>query len=231
MRLASHGRARPAGAPWGLTVQVRAVRRSARSTRARNSRRTRSATLAPHVLPLPEEGHLLDLREDARDGLRLDKVARRAGQLLTQSVDDHQIIGVARGTTVARVEKHVTRRPLVHARVVQLNWGRVRGPSAFRHLVRGRDHSGAETDAWWRCGAAPHRVNDLEQHGYGERIPVAFSGDLGWAAAFTLTVLTSMSSSSTAVFMIARTGRRTADRTIRGTSTGGPATRPGRGLG
>ncbi|MGZ8761673.1 MAG: sugar-binding transcriptional regulator [Aeromicrobium sp.] len=67
--------------------------------------------------------HLVTMRENANDSLRLEKVAKLAGQLLTDMVDDHQIIGVAWGTTVSRVVKHIARRPLVDARVVQMNGG------------------------------------------------------------------------------------------------------------
>jgi DNA-binding transcriptional regulator LsrR (DeoR family) len=67
--------------------------------------------------------HLVAVRKSANETRRLDQVARMAGPLLTEAVDDHQVIGVAWGTTVAHVVGHVARRPLVDARVVQINGG------------------------------------------------------------------------------------------------------------
>ena len=67
--------------------------------------------------------HLVAVRKSANETRRLDQVAKMAGPLLTEAVDDHQIIGVAWGTTLTHVVRHVARRPLVDARVVQINGG------------------------------------------------------------------------------------------------------------
>ncbi len=67
--------------------------------------------------------HLVAVRRSANETRRLDQVARMAGPLLTEAVDDHQVIGVAWGTTLSHVVGHVARRPLVDARVVQINGG------------------------------------------------------------------------------------------------------------
>lgn len=67
--------------------------------------------------------HLVAVRKSANETRRLDQVARMAGPLLTEAVDDHQVIGVAWGTTLSHVVGHVARRPLVDARVVQINGG------------------------------------------------------------------------------------------------------------
>jgi DNA-binding transcriptional regulator LsrR (DeoR family) len=67
--------------------------------------------------------HLVAVGKSANETRRLDQVARMAGPMLTDAVDDHQIIGVAWGTTLSHVVAHVARRPLVDARVVQINGG------------------------------------------------------------------------------------------------------------
>ena len=67
--------------------------------------------------------HMVSVRESANENLRFDQVARLAGRLLTEAVDDHMYIGVAWGVTLSHVVKHLGRRPLVGATVVQINGG------------------------------------------------------------------------------------------------------------
>ena len=67
--------------------------------------------------------HLVPVRESANENLRFDQVARLAGRLFTEAVDDHQLIGVAWGVTLSHVVRHLGRRPLVGSTVVQMNGG------------------------------------------------------------------------------------------------------------
>ncbi|MDR1432230.1 MAG: transcriptional regulator [Propionibacteriaceae bacterium] len=67
--------------------------------------------------------HMVAIRDAANENLRFEQVAKLAGQLLTESVGDHQFIGVAWGVTTARVVRHVSRRPLVGSVVLQINGG------------------------------------------------------------------------------------------------------------
>lgn len=67
--------------------------------------------------------HMVSVRENANEAARFDQVARLAAKLLTEMVDDHQLIGVAWGVTLSHIVKHLGRRPLVDASVVQMNGG------------------------------------------------------------------------------------------------------------
>ncbi|MDR1833979.1 MAG: transcriptional regulator, partial [Propionibacteriaceae bacterium] len=67
--------------------------------------------------------HLVWVRENSNESYRLEQVARLAGRVFTDSVEDHQLIGVAWGVTVSAVVKHLYRRPLVGTTVVQINGG------------------------------------------------------------------------------------------------------------
>lgn len=67
--------------------------------------------------------HLVGVRDGASDGRRLDQVARVAGRLLSEAVEDHQVIGVAWGVTTSQVVRHLMPRPLAGATVVQMNGG------------------------------------------------------------------------------------------------------------
>ncbi|MDR3070746.1 MAG: transcriptional regulator [Propionibacteriaceae bacterium] len=67
--------------------------------------------------------HLVWVRENSNENYRLEQVARLAGRLLTDSVADHELIGVAWGVTVQAVVKHLGFRPLVDSTVVQINGG------------------------------------------------------------------------------------------------------------
>ena len=66
---------------------------------------------------------MVSVRENANENVRFDQVARLAGRLFTEAVDDHQLIGVAWGVTLSHVVKHLGRRPLVGSTVVQINGG------------------------------------------------------------------------------------------------------------
>ncbi|MDR1852536.1 MAG: transcriptional regulator [Propionibacteriaceae bacterium] len=67
--------------------------------------------------------HIAWVRENANEDFRLDAVSRLAGKILTDAVDDHQMIGVAWGVTLSAVVKHLGNRPLVGSTVVQINGG------------------------------------------------------------------------------------------------------------
>ncbi|MGB7963070.1 MAG: sugar-binding domain-containing protein [Propionicimonas sp.] len=67
--------------------------------------------------------HLVPVRESANENLRFDQVARLAGQIFTEAVADHQLIGVAWGVTMSHVVRHLGRRPLIGSTVVQMNGG------------------------------------------------------------------------------------------------------------
>ena len=60
---------------------------------------------------------------DASPKLRLDRVARMAAAIFSDSVADGQRIGVAWGVTLTAVVSHLERRPLKDASIVQLNGG------------------------------------------------------------------------------------------------------------
>ncbi|MDR1711055.1 MAG: transcriptional regulator [Propionibacteriaceae bacterium] len=65
--------------------------------------------------------HLVSTRESTSDTYRLEQVAKLGGQLLTDAVGDHQLIGIAWGATLSQVVKHVRRRPLVGSSILQIN--------------------------------------------------------------------------------------------------------------
>lgn len=65
--------------------------------------------------------HMVSVRENANEKVRMERVARMAGQLLTAVVEDHDVIGVAWGVTLSNVVRYLGRRPLVDATVVQVN--------------------------------------------------------------------------------------------------------------
>ena len=67
--------------------------------------------------------HMVSVRDSANENLRFDQVARLAGRLITEAVDDHMLIGVAWGVTLARIVRHLSSRPLVGSTVVQINGG------------------------------------------------------------------------------------------------------------
>lgn len=67
--------------------------------------------------------HMISVRENANETARFDQVARVAGRLVSEAVEDHQYIGVAWGVTLSHVVKHLARRPLVGSTVVQINGG------------------------------------------------------------------------------------------------------------
>lgn len=67
--------------------------------------------------------HMVSVRDSASEAYRFDQVARLAGRLLSEVVEDHQLIGVAWGVTLSHVVRHLQRRPLAGATVVQINGG------------------------------------------------------------------------------------------------------------
>ena len=78
--------------------------------------------------------HLVGVRDGASDGRRLDQVARVAGRLLSEAVEDHQVIGVAWGVTTSQVVRHLMPRPLAGATVVQMNGGTNQWSSGIRYV-------------------------------------------------------------------------------------------------
>ena len=67
--------------------------------------------------------HLVAVRDGVSDSRRFDQVARLAGRLLSEAVEDNHVIGVAWGVTTSQVVRNLLPRPLVGATVVQMNGG------------------------------------------------------------------------------------------------------------
>lgn len=67
--------------------------------------------------------HIISVRDSANEYVRFDQVARLAGRLITEAVDDNMLIGAAWGVTVANISRHLGHRSLVGSSVVQLNGG------------------------------------------------------------------------------------------------------------
>ena len=67
--------------------------------------------------------HIVPVREGSSEVHRLDRVARAAGQLFSDSVQDGDNLGIAWGTTVAAVAQRLRPRDVSGTTVVQLNGG------------------------------------------------------------------------------------------------------------
>lgn len=67
--------------------------------------------------------HLVPVRATAPLTARIEQVAKRAGSLLADVVDDNQVIGVAWGVTMAALTRHLPHRPLSGSTIVQMNGG------------------------------------------------------------------------------------------------------------
>lgn len=67
--------------------------------------------------------HMIAVKDSANEYVRFDQVARLAGRLITDAVDDNMTIGAAWGVTLSNVVRHLGKRSLVGATVVQLNGG------------------------------------------------------------------------------------------------------------
>lgn len=65
--------------------------------------------------------HLVEVRGNAPDHVRLDHVARVAARLLADWVEPGSVLGVAWGTTVSAIADHLPHHPCPGLRVVQLN--------------------------------------------------------------------------------------------------------------
>ncbi|MDR1768268.1 MAG: MarR family transcriptional regulator [Propionibacteriaceae bacterium] len=78
--------------------------------------------------------HMVAIRDNANDSQRFDQVAKLAGRLFTDAVDDHQLIGVAWGVTIAHISHHLGHRPLVASSVVQINGGANSRTSGFPYI-------------------------------------------------------------------------------------------------
>ena len=64
---------------------------------------------------------LVNVRADATPIARMSQVARTAASLLDSLIDDGTLLGVAWGSTVTEVSRHLPRRPLTGVKIVQLN--------------------------------------------------------------------------------------------------------------
>ena len=68
--------------------------------------------VAAHVIPVPDHASDVD---------RLDRVALSAARILGRFVDSNQIVGVAWGSTMTAVSRHLVPKPTHNSEIVQLN--------------------------------------------------------------------------------------------------------------
>lgn len=68
--------------------------------------------VAAHLVPMPDHTSDVD---------RLERVAMSAGRLLGRFFDANTVLGVAWGSTISAVSRHLVPKPLTGAEVVQLN--------------------------------------------------------------------------------------------------------------
>ena len=68
--------------------------------------------VAAHLVPMPDHTSEVD---------RLERVAMSAGRLLGRFFDSNTVLGVAWGSTISAVSRHLVPKPLTGAEVVQLN--------------------------------------------------------------------------------------------------------------
>lgn len=68
--------------------------------------------LTAHIVPTGDAVSEID---------RLDRVAMSAARILTDFIDSTMILGVAWGSTIASVSRHLVRKPVRNTQVVQLN--------------------------------------------------------------------------------------------------------------
>lgn len=65
--------------------------------------------------------HIVPASDAATEVDRLDRVALSAARILTDFIDSTMILGVAWGSTIASVSRHLVRKPVRNTQVVQLN--------------------------------------------------------------------------------------------------------------
>ena len=65
--------------------------------------------------------HIVPAGDAATEVDRLERVALSAARILSEFVDSTMILGVAWGSTIASVSRHLVRKPLRNTQVVQLN--------------------------------------------------------------------------------------------------------------
>lgn len=65
--------------------------------------------------------HIVPVSESASDVLRLERVARAAGQLISEAIDDGMVIGTAWGTTLGSVVQYLQPNEAKGTTVVQMN--------------------------------------------------------------------------------------------------------------
>lgn len=68
--------------------------------------------ITPHIVPVDHAANEID---------RLERVAMSAARILTDFVDSTSVIGIAWGSTIASVSRHLTRKPVRDVTIVQLN--------------------------------------------------------------------------------------------------------------
>lgn len=67
--------------------------------------------------------HVVQVREGTSELNRLDQVARVAGRLLSSSIQDNEVLGIAWGTTLTAIAEHLTPSDATNTTVVQINGG------------------------------------------------------------------------------------------------------------
>ncbi|MGO4958405.1 sugar-binding transcriptional regulator [Luteococcus sp. Sow4_B9] len=78
--------------------------------------------------------HVVPVREGASDVHRLERVARAAGQLISESIRDDMVIGTAWGTTLGSVVQYLSPREARNTTVVQMNGAANPNTSGLRHV-------------------------------------------------------------------------------------------------
>ncbi len=68
--------------------------------------------ITPHVVPVPSQISDID---------RLERVALYAARLLSQFIDSNMIMGIAWGSTVSAISRHLTMKETTNTQIVQLN--------------------------------------------------------------------------------------------------------------
>ena len=65
--------------------------------------------------------HVMPTRDAVTENDRLDRVMMSGARILTDFIDSTMILGVAWGSTIASVSRHLVRKPVRNTQVVQLN--------------------------------------------------------------------------------------------------------------
>lgn len=78
--------------------------------------------------------HVVPVRDGSSDVHRLDRVARAAGQLVSEAITDDMVVGTAWGTTLASVVQHLHPRLVQDTTVVQMNGAASATGSGMPHV-------------------------------------------------------------------------------------------------